>query len=679
PSNNSFHNALITLNITVTNTQLDESYYNITNESNDLVDSNINTSIGVATYNWVDDINFSNTTFPDGNYSLNIYANDTVGNIATDSINITVDKTNPSLSNFNVSPTTINVNSTITFSVNITDAYLNTSSIYIQSNFSGSDVNYSLVLESGDKYNFTFNGTNNLSNQENVSYVFHAMDNAGNLNTSDTYSFFVDNRNISLANITAPANNTVLESGNATTFSVTATDPDSDTLTYSWEFGDGTTSTSQNPSKTFNNSATYTAYVNVSDSYGSVNTTSVTIVINDTTAPTTSSITYESELHIESEGADYFVNGSFFDYSGIFNSSLFYNDTTQTDSCVDSNTSWVCTWNLTNLTVGSYSFTTNVTDNFSTKHTNSTTYSFTVTSCSDSTENGDESGTDCGGSCSAACAVAESGGSGGSGGGSGGGGGGGGGAISTSSDIESSSDTSSSTSTSGGGVSTALSTEILSTVGDELGTSKLNVIEEGKSSGSSAELSAVTSAIDAVKDKESKKIVEEIQRTVEKKLVNKLDVSKSLVTYRVEDPVTKNAIFRSKTYLTFTASEDLSNVNIIEVIPKEVAMYASTITFPNEKPVILEEDPVVHWHFDSIASGETKELSYIVKKKVTEITSTTIGTTQTKKLESESKPLDLTFIKDIVSNKILWIVVGSILIIIAIIFIILRFRKEDEF
>ena len=53
--------------------------------------------------------------------------------------------------------------------------------------------------------------------------------------------------------------------------------------------------------------------------------------------------------------------------------------------------------------------------------------------------------------------------------------------------------------------------------------------------------------------------------------------------------------------------------------------------------------------------------------------------TQTKKLESESKPLDLTFIKDIVSNKILWIVVGSILIIIAIIFIILRFRKEDEF
>ncbi|PIN87928.1 hypothetical protein COV12_01295, partial [Candidatus Woesearchaeota archaeon CG10_big_fil_rev_8_21_14_0_10_32_24] len=241
-------------------------------------------------------------------------------------------------------------------------------------------------------------------------------------------------------------------------------------------------------------------------------------------------------------------------------------------------------------------------------------------------------------------------------------------------------------SSSNSGVSRKISDEILSTVGDELGTSKLNVIEEGKSSGLSSDFSGLNLAINAITNAKGKTIIEEIQRTIEKKLLIKLDITKNLVTYRVEDPITNNAIFRSKIYLTFTAPEDLTNVNIIEVIPKDITMYASTITFPNEQPQILEEDPVVQWHFDYLAAGETKELSYIVRKRVTEITSTTIGTAQTKKLETQSKPLDLTFIKtflkdlkDLLTNKIVWIIVGSIFIILIVFFVIRRFHQEDEF
>ena len=54
----------------------------------------------------------------------------------------------------------------------------------------------------------------------------------GNVNTSSTYNFTVQNRIPSNLNITAPTNGTVLEVGNSTLFNATATDLDVDTLTY---------------------------------------------------------------------------------------------------------------------------------------------------------------------------------------------------------------------------------------------------------------------------------------------------------------------------------------------------------------------------------------------------------------------------------------------------------------
>ncbi|MDA0183278.1 ThuA domain-containing protein [Solirubrobacter phytolaccae] len=58
-------------------------------------------------------------------------------------------------------------------------------------------------------------------------------------------------------------------------FTAVGADADSDALTYAWTFGDNTTSTEQNPSKTYLAAGTYTATVTVSDGKGGTGTASV--------------------------------------------------------------------------------------------------------------------------------------------------------------------------------------------------------------------------------------------------------------------------------------------------------------------------------------------------------------------------------------------------------------------
>ncbi|MEV4831224.1 carbohydrate-binding protein [Micromonospora sp. NPDC049257] len=62
-------------------------------------------------------------------------------------------------------------------------------------------------------------------------------------------------------------------------------DPEGGALTYSWAFGDGTTSTAANPTKTYTADGSYTATLTVRDPQGATGTNSVTVSVGNT-APT---------------------------------------------------------------------------------------------------------------------------------------------------------------------------------------------------------------------------------------------------------------------------------------------------------------------------------------------------------------------------------------------------------
>ncbi len=428
PLNQSFYTHSFLLNVSLTSLDnLTSFVYTITNSTADSVYTNSIANLSSTFYQYEELINLS--AIADGNYTLSILVNDSFGNGSSKQLMFIVDKTAPLFEGLDNLPLSSSTITSINFSVNVSDQNLNTTAVLFELNVSGSFLSYIMNHSEEQKYTITLL-SENLSSHKNISYRFSAKDYAQNVNTTSLFSFAIQNRapqNLTLTSLSG----SVLEIGDVNSFSASAQDLDSDSLQYSWRFNDTSAATilGQSVTHQFNSTGSALIFANVTDGFNQTNT-SLTVFVNDTKAPLFLSVIFDSQLHIQQEGSEQNIVVRTTDYSGLRNVTLKLNNTLQSTQCHNSSFSLTCTFTLNNLPIGSYNFTINATDNFTTRHSNTTSSTFRIFSCSDGLQNGNEGGVDCGGSCADACSSSSD--SSGSSAGSSGGGGGGSSSSSTS-------------------------------------------------------------------------------------------------------------------------------------------------------------------------------------------------------------------------------------------------------
>jgi PKD repeat protein len=98
------------------------------------------------------------------------------------------------------------------------------------------------------------------------------------VNTKATIAGF---RGAPPTNVAPTANFSFTTSGLVASFTDSSTDSDGTVVSRSWNFGDGSTSTATNPSKTYSAAGTYTVTLTVTDDDGATNTKTSSVTVNN--------------------------------------------------------------------------------------------------------------------------------------------------------------------------------------------------------------------------------------------------------------------------------------------------------------------------------------------------------------------------------------------------------------
>jgi hypothetical protein len=181
-------------------------------------------------------------------------------------------------------------------------------------------------------------------------------------------------------------------------------------------------------------------------------------------------------------------------------------------------------------------------------------------------------------------------------------------------------------------------------------------------------------------------VLQNLRNSIESAELSPITVTTTLTVYKIQNKDTGEEIYRSKIDITFTAQSNMENVQIIEVVPKTVASSTDNFVFPELQPIILQKDPILQWVIDKINKGETKKFTYIVKKQLSKIESTTLSSGKIVELvekppvEEEKPPIEekKPEVKPPVKKQIInGIIIVVVIVIIGLIIYLLMTRKKE--
>ena len=157
----------------------------------------------------------------------------------------------------------------------------------------GEEVSYeAFVVDEGDgilTYTWDFGDSSGLITIDDVATVNHTYQDNGNYTitltitdddggeTSQTLDVVVNNVSPVIDEIIGSNN---VNEGEEVSYSAIVSDVESDTLTYSWDFGDGNSTTGENVTHTFADNGNYTITLTVTDDDGGVTSQTLDVVVN---------------------------------------------------------------------------------------------------------------------------------------------------------------------------------------------------------------------------------------------------------------------------------------------------------------------------------------------------------------------------------------------------------------
>ena len=275
-----------------------------------------------------------------GTYTAELTVTDNLGATATDTVAITV---NP-----NSAPTAVATATPDTGQAPLTVAFSSALSV----DTDGSIVSWFWDFGGGNQstaanpnYTFATDGTYNVT--------LTVTDNDGATNTT-TVQVVVDPIPNQLPTAVAAAVPSTVRQGLPVAFSSAGSiDPDGTIVGFAWDFGDGGTSTSANPSHTFALASTYIVQLTVTDNAGGTASTTVQVVVNANQNPTAvasgAPLTGEEPLTVVFDGSGVDTDGTIAGYAWNFG---------------DGNTSTAEDPSHTYATPGTYTASLVVTDDF---------------------------------------------------------------------------------------------------------------------------------------------------------------------------------------------------------------------------------------------------------------------------------------------------------------------------